>query len=297
MKWHQPSSGSTVTANSIVGGTDQVFSRTDSAGARSYLTDGLGSTLALADTSGAVQTSYAYTPYGATTTTGVASTNAVQYTGRENDANGLYYYRARYYNPTTGRFISEDPLGLAAGINLYAYAADDPVDLNDPSGMFAPILVACAAGAAFNVAVDLFTNWLSGRKSTLGGLLVSAAVGCVGGVIGLGAGKLFGWALGKIGPEIGVLGRYPGYLQLGEILGSKAKVFSIPQAVWNTMSAAGRWAANQAFLDELIASKTAVELSTNVMGKVGGTFEQELKYLISHGYTISEDGWWLVPPK
>ena len=53
----------------------------------------MGSTLALADTSGALQTSYAYTPYGAATTSGAASTNAVQYTGRENDGNGLYYYR------------------------------------------------------------------------------------------------------------------------------------------------------------------------------------------------------------
>jgi RHS repeat-associated protein len=150
----------------------------------------LGSTLALADTSGVVATSYAYTPYGVTTTTGAASTNAVQYTGRENDANGLYYYRARYYNPTTGRFISEDPLGLAAGINLYAYAADDPVDLNDPSGMILPIVAACLGGAAFNVAFDLIGNWLSGRKTTLGGLLFSAATGCIAGLIGFGLGKV-----------------------------------------------------------------------------------------------------------
>ena len=40
-------------------------------------------------------------------------TNPFQYTGRENDATGLYYYRARYYSPTLRRFISEDPLGLA----------------------------------------------------------------------------------------------------------------------------------------------------------------------------------------
>jgi RHS repeat-associated protein len=131
----QEKTGSTVSANSIVGGTDQILSRTDSAGARTYLTDGLDSTLALVDASGVIKTSYAYTPYGATTASGAASTNPVQYAGRENDANGLYYYRARYYNPTYGRFISEDPLGLAAGSNLYRYAADDPVDLNDPSGM------------------------------------------------------------------------------------------------------------------------------------------------------------------
>jgi RHS repeat-associated protein len=58
------------------------------------------------DGSGANQTSYAYSPYGATTASGAASTNVVAYTGRENDANGLYYYRARYCNPTCGRFSS-----------------------------------------------------------------------------------------------------------------------------------------------------------------------------------------------
>jgi len=45
-------------------------------------------------------------------------------------------YRARYYNPTTGRFLSEDPIGFAgSGPNLYAYAGNDPVDFNDPFGM------------------------------------------------------------------------------------------------------------------------------------------------------------------
>lgn len=180
----QEKSGSTVTANSIVGGTDQILQRTDSAGARSYLTDGLNSTLALVDSSGVVQTSYAYTPYGATTASGAASTNAAQCTGRENDCNGLYYYGARYYNPTLGRFISEDPLGLAAGLN--AYAADDPVDHNDPSGMIAPFVAACLGGAVFNVAFDIFFNWLSGRKTTLGGLIQDAAVGCIAGLIVLG---------------------------------------------------------------------------------------------------------------
>lgn len=56
--------------------------------------------------------------------------------------------------------------------------------------MIIPIAAACLGGAAFNVAVDLIGNWLSGRKSTLGGLLVSAATGCIAGLIGLGAGKV-----------------------------------------------------------------------------------------------------------
>ncbi|HEX9722782.1 MAG TPA: RHS repeat-associated core domain-containing protein [Vicinamibacteria bacterium] len=57
------------------------------------------------------------------------------YTGREWDAEtGLYYYRARYYDPRTGRFISEDPIGFGDGPNLYAYVAGDPINRRDPSG-------------------------------------------------------------------------------------------------------------------------------------------------------------------
>jgi uncharacterized protein RhaS with RHS repeats len=47
----------------------------------------------------------------------------------------LSYYRARYYNPITGRFLSEDPMGFAGGgPNLYAYVGGDPTDFDDPSG-------------------------------------------------------------------------------------------------------------------------------------------------------------------
>jgi len=64
------------------------------------------------------------------------NTNPVQYTGRENDATGLHYYRARYYNATLGRFISEDPIGFLGGqANLYAYVGDDPIDFIDPLGL------------------------------------------------------------------------------------------------------------------------------------------------------------------
>ncbi len=57
-------------------------------------------------------TEYTYDPFGATTSTGATSTNPYQYTGRENDGTGLQYNRARYDNPTTTQFTSQDPLGL-----------------------------------------------------------------------------------------------------------------------------------------------------------------------------------------
>src|SRR5499427_5671096 len=131
----QELSGTTVTANSLSGGVDEVFQRTDSAGARSFLTDALGNTLALTDSTGTTQTSYTFEPFGNTTTAGTASTNSFTYTGRELDATGLYYYRARYYNPTLQRLMSEDPVGFIGGSNLYRYADDNPIDFIDPFGL------------------------------------------------------------------------------------------------------------------------------------------------------------------
>jgi RHS repeat-associated protein len=58
------------------------------------------------------------------------------FTGREWDPEaGLYYYRARYYDPKVGRFISEDPIGFSADVNFYAYVENDPVNRTDPWGL------------------------------------------------------------------------------------------------------------------------------------------------------------------
>lgn len=123
------------TANSLMGKTDEVFQRTDSAGALSFLADGLGSTLALADSTGTLQTQYTFEPFGNTTSTGSASTNSFAYTGRELDATGLYFYRARYYSSALQRFVSEDPIGLVGGINTFVYVRNSPVNLRDPLGL------------------------------------------------------------------------------------------------------------------------------------------------------------------
>jgi RHS repeat-associated protein len=129
--------GGGVHADLLTGlGIDEVFSRTTSAGASHLLTDGLGSTIALTDPLGWPATSYTYDPFGATTQQGPANDNPYQYTGRENDDTGLYNYRARYYSPGTGRFISADPIGLAGGdANLYSYVRNNPVSYTDPTGL------------------------------------------------------------------------------------------------------------------------------------------------------------------
>jgi RHS repeat-associated protein len=101
----------------------------------SPVTDALGSILALTNSSGNTITQFGYDPYGDTTSNGSTSTNVFEYTGRENDSNGLYYFRARYYSPQFGRFISEDPASWLGGINLYGYARENPLRFRDPSGL------------------------------------------------------------------------------------------------------------------------------------------------------------------
>lgn len=117
-------------------GLDEIFRRTDTSGSRNFITDGLGSVMTLADDAGVARTQYRYDPYGATVASGDASSNRFQYTGRENDGTGLYYYRARYYSPSFGRFISEDPIGFAGGINTYEYVGGNPLSYVDPLGLW-----------------------------------------------------------------------------------------------------------------------------------------------------------------
>jgi RHS repeat-associated protein len=97
------------------------------------LADAINSTIATVDEGGVVKGHFLYEPYGQTTSTG--SAYPFQYTGRVPVSTGLYYYRARFYSPGMGRFISEDPSGFAGGINLYSYTINDPINFNDPTGL------------------------------------------------------------------------------------------------------------------------------------------------------------------
>jgi RHS repeat-associated protein len=99
----------------------------------SRLVDGQGSTLALTDEAGNVVQRYSYDAFGNPTISGSLA-NPFLYTGQmwEPEA-GLYYDRARWYEPQSGRFISRDPV---AAINPYPYAKGDPTNARDPSGAF-----------------------------------------------------------------------------------------------------------------------------------------------------------------
>jgi RHS repeat-associated protein len=101
-----------------------------------YHVDAQGTTVALTEMSGNSGARYTYEPFGRTVANGTSS-NTFQYTGRENDVAGLYYYRARYYSPDRQRFVSEDPMQFQGGdTNLYAYVRNNPITRTDPLGLW-----------------------------------------------------------------------------------------------------------------------------------------------------------------
>jgi len=96
--------------------------------------DGLGSIVSTTNAMGVVGLTRQYDAWGKLEAG--ANEPGYAFTGREWDSEvGLYYYRARYYDPTQGRFISEDPIRFRGGVNYYAYVKNDPVDAVDPMGL------------------------------------------------------------------------------------------------------------------------------------------------------------------
>jgi RHS repeat-associated protein len=128
--------GSAITATYLTGlQLDEVLARYAGTGNKSLLTDALGSVIAQANDQQGIQNFYAYTPYGEAQALGPDDNNPIQYTARENDQTGLYFYRARYYDPVLKRFISEDPIGLNGGLNVYRYVRNSPLRFIDPLGL------------------------------------------------------------------------------------------------------------------------------------------------------------------
>lgn len=99
-----------------------------------YHTDSLGSVTALTDSNNNIVQSYQYDSFGNIVNTTGSLTQPYTYTGRELDPEtGLYYYRARYYDPKIGRFLQEDPVW---GVNLYSYVGNSPLNYIDPYGLW-----------------------------------------------------------------------------------------------------------------------------------------------------------------
>jgi len=116
---------------------DDPFAQLRSGTTSYYNSDALGSITSITSASATIAASYSYDAFGNLSGSTGSLTNSLRYTAREFDAEtGLYYDRARYYDTSSGRFISEDPTGFSgSGPNFYGYVANNPVVLTDPSGL------------------------------------------------------------------------------------------------------------------------------------------------------------------
>ena len=175
-------SGSTPTATYIRSlSIDEPFIR-KGASDEFFQTDALGGSLALTDTTGVAQATYTYESFGKTTITGT-SANPFQYTGRENDGTGLYFYRQRYYSSVLQRFLSQDPIGLLGGVNFYRYVLNNPLSFTDPLGLDVTITLYPGAGGFGHIGVGVNTSNTLGLYPASAGDPVTAVVGLVNGTV------------------------------------------------------------------------------------------------------------------
>ncbi|MCK5600802.1 RHS repeat-associated core domain-containing protein, partial [Candidatus Pacearchaeota archaeon] len=332
-----------------------------------YHYDGHGSTRALTNASAMITDTYTYDAFGNLQASTGDTPNNYKYCGEQYDPNvGFYYLRARYYNPSVGRFLNVDPYAGSAydppSLHKYLYAGQDPVNNIDLSGLsstsLVDILVTVAVqafligtiyGSSLKIIhahygveeVTLLDIFLYGFRFSaiavtvmalcwklpflavvlpiIGGTqmvreindaplskeekiaaytcLVVAFLASATAVIKAHKGAEYKPTLEEIRTEVAspregniVLGKYPDYIN--KAIALRARRFSIPTEIWNKMSKAEQWVANQKFLDRAIALGDNIILSNPVknLNEVTGVFRQELNYLISKGFRLNSAG-------
>ena len=170
-------------------GTDEPLQRVQGAAAASFMQDGLGSVVATvphdAVNGGATMGTQRFDAWGNTVAQSGAAVPLYGYTGREPDATGLIYYRARYYDPSIQRFTQRDPIGWAGGINAFAYVGNNPTNFTDPHGeALTPHTVGAVTGAIAGGVAGAFAGYNNSGGAALGAVKGFAAGFIAGGVAG-----------------------------------------------------------------------------------------------------------------
>ncbi|MFI5215717.1 MAG: RHS repeat-associated core domain-containing protein [Candidatus Limnocylindria bacterium] len=168
-----------------------------------YHHDPLQSVVGISSPTGSPTQTLRYGPFGTLLASSGTSSSTLRYTGREHDSlSGLYYYRARYYDPEIGRFLSEDPMGFGGGdVNLYAYVGNNPISANDPRGdcpqCAAGAIVGAAGGLLFQVGADVYHGRPSSPAQYAGAVLGGAAGGVAAVTCGAACAGAIGGAVGN----------------------------------------------------------------------------------------------------
>ena len=164
--------------------TTGILARTSSGGTTAwYLTDKLGSVRDIVSTSGTVLDHIVYDSFGnIVTETNASNGDRFKFAGMQYDATtGQYYDHARYYSAATGRFVSQDPMGFAAGdANLYRYVDNSPTNGVDPSGHMHPAIAGGVIGAATGFIVGMTMqgiNWWNGGVFDPWAVVYSTGIG------------------------------------------------------------------------------------------------------------------------
>jgi RHS repeat-associated protein len=203
-------------------GVDAPLARDDGAGLASLHADGLGSIVKMTNATGAVTLTRQYDAWG-NPEVGTGEQGHA-FTGREWDPEtGLYYYRARYYDARSGRFIREDPVGLTGGLNRYRYVNDNPITLVDPFGSVpscpgnclwlgggATGAVVLGAGVSYELGICKGEcGWsIRQRLCTCTGFGLGGTLGKLGGTFASTAAQQEGWCVAT--PDVTVSG--PGWI-------------------------------------------------------------------------------------
>jgi RHS repeat-associated protein len=241
---------------------------------------------------------------------------AMKFAGHERDFQGdtllentdyLDYMHARYYNPNLGRFLSVDPamdlkktLPIPQRWNRYSYTANNPVRYVDPDGKeaipgelaaFDPSLGSRSLWGSFvkpALRIDSIQEAVSGWNSGSFGERVMIAGVVTIAALEIGSNFLTPEkaAVSRAGSVM--LGHFPEYIEAGARAG--ARVFNVPARIWESMTPAAQWVANQKFLDRAIQRGASILLSTDpAKVRAGSALEREIEYMAGKGYKIVRD--------
>ncbi|EHY9845526.1 RHS repeat-associated core domain-containing protein [Vibrio splendidus] len=143
--------------------------------------DHLGTPQALTDETGATVWKASYSPFGKATVTTEQIKFNLRFPGQYYDAEtGLHYNWHRYYDPSLGRYLQSDPLGLHAGVDTYGYVNGNPLSLSDPTGLCPWCVFGAVVGGGLNFATQLY----SGHDVDWSSVVASTVTGALGGGLG-----------------------------------------------------------------------------------------------------------------